>query len=215
MAAPAPAISRGLLWAEFAALYIGAPLGIALFMPGRLLFPALAVFSIAGLILLWRTGGFEWRSRDPSRRLYTVEDEARRVIGSLTLREINGTQSARLGITLGADFVSQGYGKEALALFLGYYFETMGFEEMVLDVAATNLRAVRTYQSLGFRYARQHYRLASHPSFDVLRRDPRYHHLQRFFRRRGSLHEVLFYDLALSRENWRARKAGEAMSESG
>ncbi|MDD3828378.1 MAG: GNAT family N-acetyltransferase [Anaerolineae bacterium] len=158
---------------------------------------------------------FEWRSRDPSRRLYTVEDEARRVIGSLTLREINGTQSARLGITLGADFVSQGYGKEALALFLGYYFETMGFEEMVLDVAATNLRAVRTYQSLGFRYASQHYRLASHPSFDVLRRDPRYHHLQRFFRRRGSLHEVLFYDLALSRENWRARKAGEAMSESG
>ena len=45
MAEPAHAISRGLLWAEFAALYIGAPLGIALFMPGRLLFPALAVFS--------------------------------------------------------------------------------------------------------------------------------------------------------------------------
>ena len=41
MAEPAHAISRGLLWAEFAALYIGAPLGIALFMPGRLLFPAI------------------------------------------------------------------------------------------------------------------------------------------------------------------------------
>ena len=46
MAEPAHAISRGLLWAEFAALYIGAPLGIALFMPGNLLFPALAVFSL-------------------------------------------------------------------------------------------------------------------------------------------------------------------------
>ncbi|HSJ54163.1 MAG TPA: GNAT family N-acetyltransferase, partial [Anaerolineae bacterium] len=156
---------------------------------------------------------FEWRSRDPSRRLYTVEDEERRVIGSLTLREINSTDSARLGITLGADFVSQGYGTEALALFLDYYFETMGFEEMVLDVAATNLRAVRTYQTLGFRYVSQHYRLATHSSFDILRRDPRYQHLQRFFRRRGNLYEVLFYDLALTRQDWRARMAGEARDE--
>jgi RimJ/RimL family protein N-acetyltransferase len=159
---------------------------------------------------------FEWRSRDPSRRLYTVEDEKRRVIGSLTLREMNGTQSARLGITLGADFVSQGYGKETLALFLGYYFETMGFEEMVLDVAATNLRAVRTYEALGFRHVSTHYRMATHPSFDILRRDPRYRHLQRFFRRRGNLHEVLFYDLALSRDDWRSRKAaGQARGQDG
>ncbi len=62
MAAQAHAVSRRLLWAEFAALYIGAPLAIALFMPGRLLFPALAVFSIAGMVLLWRTGGFDWHS---------------------------------------------------------------------------------------------------------------------------------------------------------
>ncbi|WP_288950728.1 CPBP family glutamic-type intramembrane protease [uncultured Paracoccus sp.] len=61
MAEPAAAVNRGLLWAEFLALYFGAPLVIALFMPGRLLFQALAVFSIAGLLLLWRTGGFHWR----------------------------------------------------------------------------------------------------------------------------------------------------------
>ncbi len=152
---------------------------------------------------------FEWRSRDPSRRLYTVEDEKQRVIGSLTLREINDTQSARLGITLGADFVSQGYGSEALTLFLDYYFDSLGFEEMVLDVAATNLRAVRAYQTLGFRYIGQHFRMASHPSFDVLRRDPRYKHLQRFFRRRGNLHELLFYDLAITRDQWRSRAGDE------
>lgn len=49
-----------LLWVEFAALYMGAPLGIALFMPGHMLFEALAVFSAAGLLLLWFTGGFYW-----------------------------------------------------------------------------------------------------------------------------------------------------------
>ncbi|CAM3039422.1 CAAX protease self-immunity [Paracoccus aminovorans] len=60
VAEPEAAIGRGLLWAEFAALYVGAPLAIAVFMPPRLLFPALFVFSLAGLALLWRTGGFEW-----------------------------------------------------------------------------------------------------------------------------------------------------------
>lgn len=46
---------------EFAALYLGAPLAMALFLPPRMLFQALALFSLAGLGLLWATGGFDWR----------------------------------------------------------------------------------------------------------------------------------------------------------
>lgn len=61
MAEPEAAIDRAVLWIEFAALYFGAPLVIALFMPTHLLFQALAVFSVAGLALLWFTGGFAWR----------------------------------------------------------------------------------------------------------------------------------------------------------
>lgn len=58
------AIDRRRFWlsCEFAALYIGAPLAIALFLPPRMLFAALFVFMVAGLALLWRTGGFQWRS---------------------------------------------------------------------------------------------------------------------------------------------------------
>jgi RimJ/RimL family protein N-acetyltransferase len=152
---------------------------------------------------------FEWRSRDPSRRLYTVEDEEGQVIGSLTLREIDRQRSARLGITIGADFVSQGYGTEALRLFLAHFFEEMGFSRIVLDVAATNLRAMRCYQSLGFRQTGCQYRPASDPSYRVLLRDPHYLHLRRFFRRQGTMTEVLFYDMALAREEWRAQPQGE------
>lgn len=53
---------RRRLWIEFAALYIGAPLAIALFLPPRMLFPALFAFTVAGLILLYCTGGFDWHS---------------------------------------------------------------------------------------------------------------------------------------------------------
>jgi RimJ/RimL family protein N-acetyltransferase len=151
---------------------------------------------------------FEWRSRDPARRLYTVEDERGHVIGSLTLREIDGRHSARLGITLGADYVSQGYGTEALRRFLDYYFGTLGFDLMVLDVAATNVRAIRSYRSLGFRTVGEHYQPANHRSFRILLHDPRYRHLRTFLRRNGTGYELLFYDMELSAAEWRLLPAG-------
>ncbi|WP_347267094.1 CPBP family glutamic-type intramembrane protease [Paracoccus sp. (in: a-proteobacteria)] len=61
MAGPPAAIARARLRAEFAALYLGAPLAMALFLPHGMLFAALALFSAAGLALLWFSGGFDWR----------------------------------------------------------------------------------------------------------------------------------------------------------
>lgn len=62
--ANAPATQRGriLRWIEFLALFIAAPLAIALFLPPRMMFQALAAFSIFGLALLALTGGFDWRA---------------------------------------------------------------------------------------------------------------------------------------------------------
>lgn len=57
------------LWAEFAALYLGAPLAMALFLPHDYLFTALFLFSLVGLALLWRTGGFNWVSLIRGRRM--------------------------------------------------------------------------------------------------------------------------------------------------
>ena len=147
---------------------------------------------------------FEWRSQDPSRRLYTIVNEHGKVLGSLTLRDIDRRESARLGITIGADYVSQGYGTEAMVLFLDHYFGEMGFAAIVLDVAATNLRAVGCYRALGFRETGRHYRLAGHPSYRTLHRDPRYRHLRHFFKLTGAVMKVLFYDMAMTREEWQA-----------
>ncbi len=148
---------------------------------------------------------FEWRIKDPGRRLYAIEDEERQVIGSLSLREIDGRRSARLGITLGADYVSRGYGTEALGLFLEYYFNEMDFVQMVLDVAATNLRAVRCYQRLGFRQVSEHYCMAGDSSYRIVLQEPQYSHLHSFFRKQGTMLQLLFYDMALSREEWQEK----------
>jgi len=153
---------------------------------------------------------FEWRNHDPSRRLFVIEDESGFVIGSLTLREIDGRRSARLGITIGADYVSQGYGSEGMRLFIDYYFDVMGFARLVLDVCAANLRAVRAYRSLGFRLVSEHYRPAAHNSYATIRKEPHYRHLHRFFRRQGTSHQVLFYDMALTREEWQQHRQEES-----
>jgi RimJ/RimL family protein N-acetyltransferase len=89
-----------------------------------------------------------------------------------------------------------------MRLFLDYFFGTMGFAKMVLDVAATNVRAVRSYRSLGFRKVAEHYQPVNHPSFQMLLHDPRYHQLRRYFRSQGLSMQLLFYDMALSREEW-------------
>ncbi|WP_348524709.1 CPBP family intramembrane glutamic endopeptidase [Paracoccus marinaquae] len=60
---------RPWLAVEFAALYIGAPLAIAFLLPPHRMFTALFLFSIAGLLLLWRTGGFQWRNLIRGRRM--------------------------------------------------------------------------------------------------------------------------------------------------
>ncbi|MBA4490355.1 CPBP family intramembrane glutamic endopeptidase [Paracoccus sp. S1E-3] len=52
---------RAALAVEFAALFVAIPVAIALFLPPTLLFPALFAFSVLGLILLWWTGGFDFR----------------------------------------------------------------------------------------------------------------------------------------------------------
>lgn len=53
--------SRGRLMIEFAALYLAAPVAIAVALPTDLLFPALLALTLAGIALLRATPGFEWR----------------------------------------------------------------------------------------------------------------------------------------------------------
>jgi diamine N-acetyltransferase len=175
--------------------------------------PLYQPFDFPRRSLAEHTAWFTDRANDPTRRLYVVEDRAGRVIGSLTLREIGSPHSARLGITLGADYVSQGYGTEALRTFLEYFFGAMGFARMDLDVASTNLRAVRCYRSQGFQEVGQHWEAAAHSSYHILVQEQRYRHLRSCFRGSVTALQILFYDMALSRGEWQDAqrvRAGDA-----
>ena len=141
------------------------------------------------------------------RRTWAVEDRTGRLVGRISLRDIdNRRMQARLGITFGAPYIGKGLGTEALALFLDYYFTDFGMQFMVLDVAAPNQRAVRSYERLGFRHVGSDWRVAD-SRFDrrVLDR-PEFRHLQRFFRTHQYGLEVEFYEMQLHKDEWFARQ---------
>jgi diamine N-acetyltransferase len=144
--------------------------------------------------------------QDRTRIYYAVDNECDLLIGRISLREIRERRSARLGIGFGPGFVGQGYGTESLRLFLWYYFRDLGFEQMVLDVSASNQRAVRCYKRCGFRYAGSHYQYAGTDTDVAFLEKESYRYLQRFFKRDGRRNLMLAYDMVLHRTDWLAQQ---------
>ncbi|HET6319299.1 MAG TPA: GNAT family N-acetyltransferase [Chloroflexota bacterium] len=134
---------------------------------------------------------------------FAVDDEHGDMIGRIFLRHVRRDEgSAVLGIDLHADYLSRGYGTEALRAFLHQFFGEMGFRRMVLSVAAHNVRARRCYESLGFGTTGSHW--DSHVGPDVSR-DARFDAVRHLFRRGPLGLETLFYDMRLDRAEWHAR----------
>jgi len=101
----------------------------------------------------WRT-----RCRGPDYVRFAIDTSEGRMIGFVSLRGIDRRRKvARLGIGLSPDLVGRGYGTEALKAFLHYYFETLKFTRIVLDVAASNERAIRCYRKCGFVATGEHF----------------------------------------------------------
>jgi RimJ/RimL family protein N-acetyltransferase len=137
------------------------------------------------------------------RRTWAVENPAGCLIGRISLREIDARKAqARLGITFGAPYIGQGLGTEALALFLDYYFTDFGFQAMLLDVAAPNQRAVRSYERLGFSFVGSDWREADSRFDRRLLDNPRYAGIHKFFRWGQQGLYVEFFEMRLLKEEW-------------
>jgi diamine N-acetyltransferase len=150
----------------------------------------------------WFTG----RTSDLTRREFAVTDISGQVVGRIGLREIDGQQCARLGVMIGAEFIDRGYGSEALVNFLIWYFGEGGFARIVLDVAASNPRAVHVYNKLGFRKLMDRYELVDESAVAFLD-DPLYDDVRQYFRRENGQTWALFYEMELTHEEWQPLQA--------
>jgi RimJ/RimL family protein N-acetyltransferase/protein associated with RNAse G/E len=144
----------------------------------------------------------------PVTRLYAVDNCAGELVGHISLREIMPASQARLGIGLAPGEVGKGYGTEALRSFLPYYFDVLGFERMVLDVAAANVRAVRAYERVGFKRYSDHFRSASEDAYWHIHNHPQNSMLKANFRRTAWGYQQLYYDMDITRDAWHAGHGG-------
>lgn len=151
-------------------------------------------------------GWFAQMSDGRHRLAYAVEDADGRVVGMISLREIAWGQSARLGISLSSQYVGQGWGTAAMQLFLPYFFLTLGFHAMLLDVAAANQRAVRCYRKLAFHNVSTRWQAVDGPLDPELFAQPDYAALRSLFRWSWGRTETVYLDMELRREEWEERR---------
>ncbi len=158
---------------------------------------------------LEREKWFLTRVTNAGRMYFAIEDENGRLIGEMSLREIESrARRARLGVHLASDKVGLGYGGEALAALLDYYFNDMRYNVMYLDVAAYNTTAIRLYERFHFRRLAPFWRVET-KDLSVLH-DPKHAEIRHHFRRRGGLVECCYHDMVLTEQEYQTRIANGA-----
>jgi RimJ/RimL family protein N-acetyltransferase len=89
---------------------------------------------------------------DPSQMLWIIEADGGRVVGNITLLQIDMVHGrAWLGVTIGEkEAWSQGYGTDAIRSLLRYAFESLGLRRIQLITDVDNERGIRCYEKSGF-----------------------------------------------------------------
>lgn len=154
-----------------------------------------------------RDNWFNERSNRYDYMMFALDDMQGRLVGLLTLRNIDRNRiQATLGLTMRPEALGQGYGTDSLYTFLGHFFGPLGFDIMLLDVAAYNKRAQRVYEKCGFTYFGDHW--GYFDDYSIFN-DPKYAPIRHLFRRNGIWLETLFYDMSLRRNDYlRMRSLG-------
>lgn len=89
----------------------------------------------------------------PNKRYFAVRRVSDdRFIGFIGLKNINPLlKRAKLGIVFDPNFVSAGFGYEAVMAIMKEFFDEMGYRTLTLDVNTFNKRALNLYKKCGFK----------------------------------------------------------------
>jgi len=156
-----------------------------------------------------------WRERRRQREpfWFAVDTLDGEMVGEETLREVDRVRkTARLGIHLSPAWVGKGLGTDAVRVLLRYLFDLLHYDEMKLDVAAHNRRAMRSYEKLGFEVVGSFWRM--HPWVFTVLTDPRCVHLRPWVKMEDGLEVMKHWEMRLPVEVYRRRSSGDVGRES-
>jgi len=89
---------------------------------------------------------------DWPRRHFMIVDERDSPIGEIYYSDLDrGGRRASIGVKIGESGLwGKGYATDAVRAFCTYMFDTIGVDELVIDVAPTNIRALNFWRKMGF-----------------------------------------------------------------
>jgi RimJ/RimL family protein N-acetyltransferase len=105
-------------------------------------------------IMISVSGEQEWISKNSHGTVFAiVKTENNQLIGNCGIQEVNQIrQCAEVGIFIGdEENRNNGYGLEALRLLVGFGFNYLNLNNIMLKVFAFNERAMSCYKKVGFR----------------------------------------------------------------
>ncbi len=148
----------------------------------------------------------EWynkKKKNPAMLFLSINDLKGELLGFLSIFEIDWeNKKAKLGIYFGYEHTDKGYGTEAIKTLLPYYFERMKFEELWLDVASLNNRAIRCYQKCGFEFAGTKFNKHDPRSKADIFGDERYKDIRKYFKKEDDEILVQFEEMRITQEMW-------------
>jgi len=111
---------------------------------GRYRDPLYAHYNLQEMTKAQKRQWYSKKKKDANLIYLAIDSIRGRLLGFLSLYEIKQPEkTARIGIYLRSEYTNKRYGTEAIKTLLTYYFESLKFRELRLDVAAHNLRAIR------------------------------------------------------------------------
>jgi RimJ/RimL family protein N-acetyltransferase len=95
---------------------------------------------------------FEGTRTDPNGARFVIETLDGAFIGICSIEDIVArSRSAECGIWIGKPYWGRGYGTDAMRTLARFGFRSMNLQRLSLHVYATNTKAIRAYEKVGFR----------------------------------------------------------------
>lgn len=154
-------------------------------------------FSFVSMNSVERDRLFEDIRGTPNQIPLTVDHTNKPAIGYISLARIDWSEGrvGNIGIRIHPDWVDKGIGSSVLRVVCARLFDC-GISSVSLDVAASNARAVRCYEKVGFHIIGEIWRSAQDlKGVDVA--EERYDFLRPYLRQAGEVLELRFYLMEL------------------
>lgn len=122
--------------------------------------PLMEGYNYGNLSKTDRENWYVDKALKPRNRYFAVTLKNGRFIGYIGAKKIHWRMgTGLLGIVMDPAYILQGYGREALGLFLNLYFKCWQMRKLDLEVNDFNTRAIRLYRRYGFKHVRTYHGL--------------------------------------------------------